>query len=296
MFDNQYIPPRVRTNIYDLFDDVSTKVYFAIIVFMLLLAIFGPHLAPYNAGEAHYQDGELRSFESPSYDHWLGTNDRGQDILSRMLVGARTTVLAGTIGGATLIGIGLGIGLVSGYHGGIIDDILMRFTDFAYGVPIFPFAIIIIPIFGTGYLLSAFIIGLILWRGLARVVRSQTLQIKERPFIQSAKAMGASDTRIILKYILPSVIPMALLFFAIGIGLTILFMAGLAFLGVASPTQPDWGLILRNAFQSGWVDKALWWSVPPSMMIALIVLSTLMFGRKLEITFTGSESVGIARS
>lgn len=265
-----------------MIEDRSTAIYFSFLVFVLVLGLVGPMLAPYQYNETLYEDGEIIRSQSPSLEHPLGTTDVGQDVLSRMLYGARPTVITGLLGGSMIIGIGMTIGVTAGYFGGWVDTVLMRFTDIVYGVPLIPFAIVLIALFGVGFIPSIVVIGLLLWRGNARVLRSQVLQIKERPFVMAARATGASDLRIILKHILPNIASMAVLFFALGVGYTIILQASLAFIGVSNPFVPSWGVMLRNAYNSGVMSQSWWWSIPPGLMIALTVLSTFMFGRGYE--------------
>jgi len=157
----------------------------------------------------------------------------------------------------------------------------MRITDFMFGVPLIPFAIVVIAILGSGFYMAVLVIGIILWRSSARVIRSQVLQIKEREYILSARASGASDLRIIGKHILPNIAPMVVLLLSLGIGYAILAQASLAFIGVVNPFVPSWGVILRNAYQSGVMASAWWWSITPGVLISLTVLSTFMIGRKI---------------
>lgn len=265
-----------------MIEDRTTAVYFAFLVGVLVLGVIGPYIAPYEYGESLYVDGELLRSAPPSLAHPLGTTDVGQDVLSRVLYGARPTVITGLLGGSMIIGIGMTIGVTAGYFGGWVDTVLMRFTDIIYGVPLIPFAIVLIALFGVGFIESIVVIGLLLWRGNARVLRSQVLQIKERPFVMAARSTGASDLRIILKHILPNIASMAVLFFALGVGYTIILQASLAFIGVSNPFIPSWGVMVRNAYNSGLMSTAWWWSVPPGLLIALTVLSTFMFGRGYE--------------
>lgn len=272
-----------KTGMRKMLSERTTRVYFSILVFITALGVFGPTIAPYGAQErVRTADGGLARMEPPSLAHPLGTTDAGFDVLSRILIGARPTVVAGFLGGLLIISIGLTVGLTSGYLGGRVDDILMRITDMVYGVPLLPSALVLVAILGIGYFQTIFIIGIILWRGSARVIRSQVLQIRERPFILAARASGASNTRIVLKHILPNVAPMAVLFFALGTGYTIILLASLAFLGITSPFVPSWGVILRNAYSSGQIGDAWWWSLLPGLLISLTVLSLFMFGRGYE--------------
>jgi peptide/nickel transport system permease protein len=211
--------------------------------------------------------------------------------MSRMLVGARPTVITGLLGGLLIIGIGATIGVTAGYVGGWVDDLLMRFTDMSYSVPVLPFAIVIIAFLGAGFIESIVVIGLLLWRGNSRVLRAQVLQIRERPYVLAAKSAGAGNVRVVVRHILPNIASMAILLFALGIGYSIVIQAGLAFLGVSSPFVPSWGIMIRNAYTSGYMDVAWWWSIPPGIMLTLTVMSTFMVGRSLESSEEHSDAV-----
>lgn len=262
----------------------------AILLVILALGVFGPYLTPYEYDAQQFNDdGSLARLEAPSTDYLLGTTDRGTDVFSRLVYGARPTVVTGLVGGAMIIGIGMTIGVTAGYVGGWVEEVLMRFTDFVYGVPLIPFAIVLIAFVGVGFWASIAVIGLVLWRGNARVLRSQVLQIKERPFIRASKAVGASDAKIVFKHILPNVASMAVLFFSLGVGFAIIFQAGLAFIGVSSPFLPSWGIMTRNAYTSGLMTVAWWWALPPGIMISITVLSTFMLGRGYERVSQGQD-------
>jgi len=259
-----------------------TTFYFSVLVVLMLLAAFGPMLAPYEHDATLYEDSELLREEPPSLEHPLGTNDRAQDIFSRMLYGARPTIISGISIGSMVIGIGTLIGVTAGYVGGYVENTLMRFVDLMYGIPLIPFAIVLLAFVGFGFKSSILILGLIMWRGSARVLRSQVLQIKERPYILAARATGASTPRIVVKHILPNISSMIILFFSIGLGYGILHQAGLAFIGVSNPFVPSWAIMIRNAYNSGQMAQTWWWSLPPGIMISLTVLSSFMFGRSFE--------------
>lgn len=267
--------------------DRMLSVYVTYIVLIVLMAIVGPELTPFEYDELiRDSDGQIMRSESPSYPHLLGTTDDGHDVLSRIVYGARPTVLTGLLGGTIIISLGGTIGLTSGYFGGRISDVLMRFTDFMFGIPLIPTAIVIIAIFGSGFTVAILIIGFILWRSSARVIRSQVLQVKEREYILSARASGASHLRIVGRHILPNIAPMVVLLLSLGIGYAILAQASLAFIGVVNPFVPSWGIMLRNAYHSGMMSTAWWWSIPPGLMISFTVLSAFMIGRRT----TGTEA------
>jgi len=263
--------------------DRITRLALYFLAFVLVLAFLGPHLTPYEYDRQHYDaGGDLKKLESPSLAHPLGTTQRGEDVLSRVVYGAQPTVLSGLVGGLLIIGLGMTVGLTAGYTGGRVESTLMRVVDFWFAIPLLPFAITVSAFVGIGLWSTVFIIGIVLWRGNARLLRSQVLQIKERPFIKSAQATGASTPRILVKHVLPNVGSMVFLFFALGIGWSITTQAGLAFLGLADPFLPSWGVMVRNAYTSGLMHKALWWALPPGFLISLTVLSTFMLGRGYE--------------
>lgn len=274
-----------------MLEDKTTTFFFLVLVGILVLGLVGPWVAPHEPDRTLYDEetGEIKDLQPPSAEHPLGTTWAGYDVFSRVLIGARPTVLTGLLGGGIIIAMGMSIGITAGYVGGRTENVLMRFTDFVYGVPLLPFAIVIVTLLGVGFFTSILVIGLVLWRSSARVLRSQVLQIKEYPFITAATASGASTPRIIFKHILPNVMPMAILFFALGVGYSILIQAGLAFLGVVDPFVPSWGVMVRNAFQSGYMSSAWWWSIVPGFLIGMTVLSTFMFGRGYESLAAGES-------
>lgn len=282
------IPRRIAGS--KMLEGVAPKLYLGYLVALGFLAVFGTQLAPYGPTETVFgPDGALLRGTPPSTAHPLGTTSQGYDVLSRVVIGAQPTVMAGAIGGTMIITIGLTVGMTSGYLRGRVDDVLMRITDLFYAVPLLPLAIVLIGFFGIGFFESIFVIGAVLWRGSARVIRSQVLQIRERPFIRAAEAAGASTPYIIRKHILPNVASMAVLFFALGAGFTIIIQAGLAFIGVINPFVPSYGVMIRNAFRSGQMATAWWWSIPPALMLSLTVVSTFLLGRRYEKTVAGED-------
>lgn len=274
---------QARSGIQSLLSQKTTMLPTLFLAFLLLLGALGPYIAPYDHTERLYdENNELLRAEGPSIAHPLGTTDSGQDVLSRVIIGARPTVITGILGGIMIISIGMTIGVTAGYVGGKTDDVLMRITDIAYSLPLIPFALVMIAFLGIGFFSTIMIIGLILWRGNARVLRSQVLQVKERPYIQVVKASGAGTRRIILKYIFPNIASMAILFFSLGMGYAIIAQASLAFIGATNPFVPSWGIMIRNAYESGYLGTQLGWSLVPGILLGLTVASTFMLGREFE--------------
>lgn len=268
--------------------DRELQFFSFILLLFLLTALVGPSVAPYDKDEILYsEDGELLRSEPPSLQHPMGTTASAQDVLSRFLIGARPTMLTGLLGGIILITIGTTVGVTAGYVGGVTENVLMRITDVFYSLPVLAAAIVLLGLFEIGQLGTIAIIGLLLWRGSARILRSQVLQIKERPFVLAAKATGMSTPQIIWKHILPNIAPMIVLFFSLGIGAAILIQAGLAFIGISDPFVPSWGVMIRNVYSAGMVGRAPWWAMAPGLGISLTVLSTFMFGRKYEELVSG---------
>lgn len=282
-FKRHYVVKNVKEGLSVFLSDGMTRFAVIALLTLIVLGAFGPTITPYEYNERQYNpDGELLRFQPPSSDHLLGTTQGGYDVLSRILYGARPTLITGFLGGLLIVGIGLTIGVTAGYFGGTVDTILMRFTDFVYGVPLIPFAIVLVTFFGIGFWSTIAIVGGILWRGNARVFRSQVLQIKNRPYVRISRALGANRRHVTFTHILPNMGGMIVLFFALGVGSTIIITASLAFLGVTSPFVPSWGVMLRNAYNSGLMTEAWWWALPPGLLISLTVLSTFLLGRGYE--------------
>jgi peptide/nickel transport system permease protein len=259
---------------------------------LIVLALIGPMITPYPYDKLNYsEDGSLERLEGPSLDHPLGTTQRGYDVLSRVIYGARPTMYAAIVGGLIAVSLGTTIGVTAGFMGGNVETVLMRINDFMYGVPLIPFAIVLITFFGASFTASILVISLIYWRVSSRVLRSQVLQIKERPFIESARASGASTPRIIFKHVLPNIANMVILWFALSAGYVVLYQAGLAFLGVVSPFNPSWGVMIRNAYKAGFVYDAWWWSLPPGFLISATVLSAFLVGHGYENISSEKESM-----
>ncbi len=249
----------------------------------LLLAIFGPALAPYDPREVQVNEvGIARRLEPPSAQHWLGTEATGRDVLSQLLVGARVAVLVGFVAALLVVVIGTLIGLCAGYFGGWVDVVLMRLTDAAFVVPTIPFVVVVVAVSRPSLTSVVLAIALLFWRSSARVIRAQTMALRERPYIKAARAAGSSDVRIIVRHLLPNVLPLATLYGAVGVQAAVTTEASLSFLGFGDPSVLSWGRMLQYAFASGATRGAWWWVVPPGLMITLLVLSVYLVRRGYE--------------
>ncbi|UCD92747.1 MAG: ABC transporter permease subunit, partial [Methanobacteriota archaeon] len=211
----------------------------------------------------------------------LGTDSQGRDIFSQLMWGSQIALTVGLLAAAGSIGIGVVIGLVAGYSGGRIDTVLMRFTDVILVLPGLPFIIILAAVLGPSYWNIIFVLTIIGWPGTARVIRSEVLSLKERPFIDSARVTGASNIRIMFKHLAPNVLPLAFLYMTLAVSGAILSEAALSFLGLGDVNTASWGQML-HAIQFGNVLKAWWWLVPPGLAITFISLAFYLIGRAFE--------------
>ncbi|MCZ2809772.1 MAG: ABC transporter permease, partial [Candidatus Bathyarchaeota archaeon] len=172
-------------------------------------------------------------------------------------------------------------GIVSGYVGRIVDEVLMRFSDMLLVLPGLPLLIVLISVLGTSLWNIIFIIGVLGWMGFARVVRSQTLSLKERPFVEAAKAVGAGRLHIIVKHILPNVVSLIYVSLALAVPTAIILEAALSWLGLFDPSVMSWGRMLRDAQANNGIEM-LWWIIPPGISIALVSLSFILLGYALD--------------
>ena len=255
-----------------------------VIAIAAFVAIFGPWLMPHDPYESlRMADGRMAVLQRPGMDFPLGTTNLARDLLSQMIAATRTTMIIGLVSGLISIVIGANIGLVSGYYGGRIDNVLMRITDIVYGMPFLPFIIVLISLFGRsiGFVILAIVV--IVWRTSARVLRAQTLAIKQRQFVTFARARGASDMRIIYRHIAPNIMPLLLLYTSFNIAWAIVTEASASFLGFSDPNAMTWGSILQDLWASGYTRTAWWWFAAPATAIVLLVSAFVFVSRAYEV-------------
>jgi peptide/nickel transport system permease protein len=213
----------------------------------------------------------------------LGTDFQSRDILSRLIYGARVSLFVGLMGTLVAGGIGTALGIVSGYVGGWVDQIIMRVTDAWLALPAIVFAIFLAALLGPSMWNIIIILGLVYWTRYARVIRGEVLTLRERDFVKLAEIAGASKLRVIKKHILPNVMNTATVLASLTVGVVIIAEASLSFLGVGvPPPQPAWGLMLSEARPT--LMAGQWWlTVFPGVCILLIVLATQLFGDWLRV-------------
>jgi peptide/nickel transport system permease protein len=235
------------------------------------LALTAPWLAPFQPLSTGKD-----SFHPPGAAYLMGTDDLGRDLLSGVLWGARVSLLVGLLAALTSTVIGVIVGALAGYYRGFLDDLLMRMTEFFLVIPRFFLVLVIVALFGNSLWNVIFVIGLLSWPVTARLVRVEFLALREKEFVESARAVGASDWRIILRHILPNAAPPIVVSGSLQIARAILMEAGLSFLGLGDPNQVSWGVMLYNAQR--FLRHAWWTATFPGLAIFLIVMGFNLVG------------------
>jgi peptide/nickel transport system permease protein len=237
-----------------------------IIITFIITAVIAPLITPYDPRAL-----VGTPFLPPARGHLLGTDQVGRDIYSQLIWGSRVSLMVGLLASAFGVAIGTVIGLISGYFRGPPDSILMRITDLFITLPGLPLMLILAALLGRSMWNIIFVIAVTGWTGTAKMVRSQTLSIKERPYVEAARSVGAKDKQIIIRHILPNVFPLIFANAIVGIVDSILAESGLSFLGLGDPTKPSWGQLLRYASEAGALATGRWWFIiPPGLCIMLI--------------------------
>lgn len=228
-------------------------------------------------------DPQIMHSTGPSWRHWLGTDFMGRDILSQLLAGARVAFMVGVSAAFMSIFLGMSIGMIAGYAGGILDTMLMRVADIIMVLPTLLVILMLSALFGQLSIMTiVLMIAFFRWPGVSRVIRAQTLSLKQRPFIDAARVAGASHARIIFKHIMPNVLPLAFLYMTFRVTSAIIIEAALAFLGFGDPSTVSWGMMLQWVWKTGHMFQAPYWLLPPGICISLLTLSFYMLGRAMD--------------
>ena len=249
----------------------------AVILVLFVVAIFAPLIAPHNPDLIDTSN----ILAAPSAGHWLGTDELGRDVLSRMIFSTRISLLVGFVAVGISTVIGVIVGAISGYYGGWIDSVLMRFVDIMLCFPTIFLILAVIAILEPSIWNIMIIIGITGWMGVSRLVRAEFLALKEQDFVMASRAVGARDMRIIFRHVLPNAMAPVLVSAVLGVGGAILIESGLSFLGLGvQPPTPSWGNMLTAGKDN--IEIAWWLSLFPGLAILVTVLGYNLLGEGLQ--------------
>jgi peptide/nickel transport system permease protein len=244
-----------------------------VVVILVVLAIFAPYVTPYDPYEIDLNN----RFSKPSLNHWFGTDMFGRDLFTRVIYGARISLAIGLIPSLIAVSIGAILGVVSGYIGGRLGYWVMRMADVVMAFPSLLLAIVVMYTLGATLFNLFIALSVVGWAGAARVVRSQALSIREKEFIEAAKAIGVKDIKIMARHVFPNCLPSLMVLFTMNIPDAILSEASLSFLGVgAQPPTPSWGLLVSNGKE--FLFSAPWVAILPGVAIFITVLAFNFIG------------------
>lgn len=248
----------------------------AIISAFAIVAVFGPVLVPYDP-LAFGKPAEV--LNPPGPGHILGTDDLGRDVAAALIAGSRVSLLVGLSATVISMLVGTAVGVIAGYFDSWIDTALMRLTDVFLVLPWLPLMLVLAALLGPSVWNIVMVIGLTGWAGTARIIRAQTLTIKERQFMERARSIGAGDGHIILHHLMPNVFPLIFANTILVTAVSILSETTLSFLGMGDSTRPSWGTMLHFAFESGAASSgALWFILPPGLCVLVLVMGFTFLG------------------
>lgn len=255
------------------------------VLLLVIVALFAPWIAPYRYDEGNV----LVAYEKPSWDHWLGTDAVGRDVLSRLIYSLRNACIVGFGAQAIELTVGLFIGAIAGYVGGRTDTILMRFVDIVYGFPSFLLSIILIILLGHNIWAVLIAVAATSWVGMARVVRGQVMTIRQSEYVDAARAMGASWWTILRRYVLPNSLGPVLVASAFGIPANMMVESGLSLVGLGlQPPTPSWGSLISDGQKA--VFSYPYLLIFPSLLFAVTLLSFTYLGDGLRDAFDSREA------
>lgn len=290
---------RILENKHRLLVNKRLKTGLVLLIFIVIFCFFGPFFSPYDLHQTKLSE----TGQSPSFGHWLGTDGAGRDVLLRLMYGGRISLTVGFAAVAIEVFLGTVIGLVSGYYGGWVDNILMRLVDVVFSIPFLPVLLLVSAVMSELQVspdqriyLVMVIIGIFSWPYLARLVRGQAMALREQEFMLAAKALGASNFRKIFRHLLPNIIPQLIVAGTLGVAGAILTEAVLSFLGLGVlPPFPSWGNMVQavNDFNDFKYRPWLW--LPPGGAIFLTVIAINLIGDGLRDVFDPRETCLVNR-
>ena len=253
-----------------------------ILMFFLVMAVFAPFLITHSDPNNIVLWQNNPRFAPPSTRFFLGTDNLGRDVYSLTVVGSRASLIVGIMASLISIILGTVVGLVAGYFGKVSDEILMRTTDFFLVIPWFPLMIVIATLLGKSFTNVIIVIGITSWPSTARIVRSQVLSIKEKGFVERAKAIGSGSVHLITKHILPNVVPLIFANTVLLIANSIFSESFLDFFGLGDVNVVSWGTMLEEAYDAGAFSRSWWWIAGPGISIVALIMAFYMIGDALD--------------
>jgi ABC-type dipeptide/oligopeptide/nickel transport system permease subunit len=253
-----------------------------ILLVSVFVAIFGGAIAPHSTVTQSVSDRFLGSvFTTGNWSHVLGCDNLGRDIFSRTLVGARTSLIVGTVVVSIALVVGTLVGAVAGFFGGIVDALVMRVADFQLSLPFILVALVFMAVLGPGITSMMLALSTAIWVNYARLVRGETLHLRGLEYIAAARSFGVSTPRIILRHILPAVLPSVLVMATLDMAWVIIFEASLSFLGLGvQPPQPSWGVMISEG--RDYLHESAWMTLGPGLAIILTATGLNLLGNFLR--------------
>ena len=281
---DDHVPP-VRRFFQELWASPKGMTGFVCMTVIVIVAIFAPWLLPADPTEQIIKNRFMPPvFAGGEWPHVLGADNLGRDIFSRVILGTQTSVAVGAFVVMLALVVGSALGAIAGYFGGLVDSFIMRLTDFQLSFPFILLAIIFMAIFGPGFTSLVIALAVAIWVNYARLVRGETLKLRELEFIQAARSIGVRHSIIILRHVVPNVLPSIIVMATLDIAFVIIFEAALSFLGLGiQPPTPSWGVMISDG--RNYMFESLWMTLGPGLAILVTAVAINLFGDFLRDTY-----------
>lgn len=268
---------KFKETVHECWKNKNFMIGFVILLSVILIAIFADFIAPYDYAQQNVGD----RFEKPSGDFWFGTDELGRDMFSRVVYGSRIALWVAFLGGSLQLVIGVAVGLACGFFGKWVDRVLSFMTDLTWCIPGTILALAVVTLIGKGLTNTVIAISLVAWASYARTVRAKTLSLKNMAFVETGKAFGESNFSLMVRYILPNIIPSLIVMVSLNLPGTIMSTTTLSFLGLGSqPPSPDWGLAISKGIEN--ITKAPWLSIFPGLALVYTTFGFNLLGEGLR--------------
>lgn len=268
---------KFKETVHECWKNKNFMIGFVILLSVILVAIFADFIAPYDYAQQNVGD----RFEKPSGDFWFGTDELGRDMFSRVVYGSRIALWVAFLGGSLQLVIGVAVGLACGFFGKWVDRVLSFMTDLTWCIPGTILALAVVTLIGKGLTNTVIAISLVAWASYARTVRAKTLSLKNMAFVETGKAFGESNFSLMVRYILPNIIPSLIVMVSLNLPGTIMSTTTLSFLGLGSqPPSPDWGLAISKGIEN--ITKAPWLSIFPGLALVYTTFGFNLLGEGLR--------------